>query len=179
MRKTLSTILGFSLLATLLAACGNGGGLSTSSILGGGNSSAPPAPKPVTASERALFVGATVARAQRCGFVFDPEQVRANFIAAESQAGTPPEQVQKVTREFDFTRKSVLDSAVKDETYCTEGRTRDVKAALGRQLAGDFNTPQRRPEVDVSWHEHQTKRDTLKGEEIFDRSARPNRGMDQ
>lgn len=177
MRQIFSTILGLGLVATLLAACGNSGGLSTSSILGSG-SSTPPAPKPVTASDRALYVGATVARAQRCGFVFDPEQVRANFISAESQAGTPADQVQKVTREFDFTRKSVLDSAAKDETYCTEVRTREVKAALGRHLAGDFSPPQRRPQVDVSWHEHQTKRDTFKGEDVFERSGRPNRAMD-
>lgn len=177
MRQILSMILGLGLLATTIAACGNSGGLSTSSILGGG-SSAPPAPKPVTASDRALYVGATVARAQRCGFIFDPEQVRANFIAAEAQAGTPPDQVQKVTREFDFTRKSVLDSTVKDETYCTEGRAREVKAALGRQLAGDYSPPQKRQVMDVSWHEHQARRDTFKGEDVFERSGRPNRAMD-
>lgn len=177
MRQKIATILGLGLIATLTSACGNSGGLSTSSILGGG-SAAPPAAKPVTATDRALYVGATVARAQRCGFIFDPEQVRANFIAAEAQSGAPPDQVQKVTREFDFTRKSVLDSTVKDETYCTEGRTREVKAALGRQLAGDFSPPQRRPQVDVSWHEHQARRDTFKGEDVFERSGRPNRAMD-
>lgn len=164
-------ILALGSLATVVAGCGNGGGLSTSSIMGG--SSAPAGPKPVTASERALYVGANVARAQRCGFVFDPEQVRANYLSAEAQTGTPPDQVQKVTKEFDYTRQNVLAAVVKDDTYCTEGRNREVKAALTRYLAGEFNPPQRQQALDVKWNEHQAQRGTFKGEDVFDRANKP------
>ena len=108
MRDKTSTILCLLGLAGMLAGCGIGSSLSTGSVLGGSQTAAAPAPKPISPSERALYVGATVARAQRCGFYFEPEQVKASYIAAESQAGTPPEIVQKATKEFDFTRQSIL-----------------------------------------------------------------------
>lgn len=172
MRDKTSTILCLLSLAGMLAGCGIGSSLSTGSVLGGSQTAAAPAPKPISPSERALYVGATVARAQRCGFYFEPEQVKASYIAAESQAGTPPEIVQKATKEFDFTRQSILAAAAKDEAYCTEGRTREVKAALNRQLAGDFNPPQKRQDVNIGLFDHQ-KREVFKGDDVFERAAKP------
>ena len=98
--------------------------------------------------------------------------MRANYLAAEQQAGTPPELLQKVTREFDFTRQSVLASAAKDDTYCTEGRTREVKAALTRQLAGDFNPPQQRQQVNVGLFDHQKRDKPFDGQKVFDASQK-------
>lgn len=164
-------ILAAASLAGLLSACGAGSSLTTSSIMGSGKSEPAP-PKPVTASDRALYVGANVARAQRCGFFFDPEQLRANYLAAEQAAGTPPDLLQKVTREFDFTRQTVLAAAAKDDGYCTEGRNREVKAALTRQLAGDFNPPQRRQELNVGWFEHQRREQSFDGNKVFDASQK-------
>lgn len=137
----IGTLLLFALLGTA-AGCGSNSGpsLMTGSLFGSGDKVAEaPAPKPVTPSERALQVATTTARAQRCGFVFDPEQLRSNYLAAEAQAGTPPDQIQRVTKEFDTLRGSVAKVISADDAYCTEGRTREVKASLTRHLAGDFN----------------------------------------
>lgn len=178
MRDILIPTLTVACLAGLLAGCGAGSSLTTGSLFGGGDKIEPSqaqAPKPVTPSERALYVAATVARAQRCGFYFEPEQVKASYLAAESQAGTPPELMQKVTREFEFTRQSIITAAAKDEAYCTEGRTREVKAALNRHLAGDFNPPQKRQDLNVGWYEHQSKREVFNGEAVFDKSQKQNR----
>ncbi|HKB23377.1 MAG TPA: hypothetical protein VKC99_11420, partial [Methyloceanibacter sp.] len=40
-------------------------------------------------------VGWTSARASYCGFVFNPDQLRADFLASEQRLGTPPDQMQK------------------------------------------------------------------------------------
>lgn len=156
------------LVAAALAGCSLGNGLTTGSLSGAGG---PPEVKPVTPSDRALYVSATVARAQRCGFYFDPDQVRASYLAAEAQAGTPPETVQKITREFDFTRQSITAAAAKDDAYCTEGRSREVKAALNRQLAGDFNPPQKR-EVNIGLFDHQRRDQPFDGQKVFDASQK-------
>ena len=102
-----------------------------------------------------------------------PSRCGRSYLATEAQSGTPPDQVQKVTKEFDYTRQNVLAAVVKDDTYCTEGRNREVKAALTRYLAGEFNPPQRQQALDVKWNEHQAKRETFKGEDVFDRAQRP------
>lgn len=175
MRDNLLLILSVFGLAGLVAGCGAGNSLTTGSLMGGGQKAEPSqaqAPKPVTPSERSLYVAATVARAQRCGFYFEPEQVKASYLAAEQQAGTPPDLMLKVTREFDFTRQSIVTAAAKDDGYCTEGRTREVKAALTRHLAGDFNPPQRKQELNIGLFDHQSKRDVLDGEKVFDRSGK-------
>jgi hypothetical protein len=175
MRTHISSILsGLALAAATVAVggCGAGSGLSTGSLIGGPAASAAAGPKPVTASDRALYVAANVARAQRCGFYFDPEQVKANFVAAEQQAGTAPEVMPKVIKEYDFTRQSVLAGTANDPAYCTEGRTREVKAVLTRQLAGDFNPPQKRQDVNVGWFDHQKQNAPLDGNKVFDSSSK-------
>lgn len=168
MRYQTALILITSGLAVLLAGCGAGSSLTTGSLMGGSGSSQPAAGKPITPTDRALHVGATVARAQRCGFVFDPEQVRASFFAAEQQAGATPDVLQKVQKEFDFTRQSILTAIAKDDAYCTEGRNREVKAALNRQLAGDFSPPRPRQQVEVGLFEHQKRNEAFDGNKIFD-----------
>lgn len=172
MRQDIILILAAMGLAGTLAGCGAGSSLTTGSLVGGSGAGQPAAPKPVTASDRALHVGATVARAQRCGFVFDPEQVRASYFAAEQQAGAAPDVLQRVQKEFDFTRQNVLAAIAKDDAYCTEGRNREVKAALNRQLAGDFDPPRARAQVNVGWFDHQKRSDELDGNKLFDASQR-------
>lgn len=172
MRDKLLMILAAFALAGLIAGCGAGNSLTTGSLTGSGQK-AEAAPKPVTPSDRSLYVAATVARAQRCGFYFEPEQVKANYLAAEQQAGTPPDLMQKLTREFDQTRQAIVTAAAKDEDYCTERRTSDVKAALTRHLAGDFNPPQRRQEVNVGLFDHQSKGKAFDGEAVFEKAGRP------
>ena len=175
MRTTIVTSLAVTGLVAALGGCGSGNSLTTGSLFGSGSGpdqAAAPAPKPITPSERALYVGASVARAQRCGFFFNADEVKTNYLASEEQAGTAPDVIAKVTKEFDFTRQSVLAAAAKDETYCTEGRNREVKAALTRQLAGDFSPPRAREDVNISLFDHQKRNQPLNGERIFDQSQR-------
>ena len=62
---------------------------------------------------RPIQVGWTSARATHCGFIFDPDQLRSNYLASEAQAGATPEQMQKIVRAYDYTRESTL-ASIKD-----------------------------------------------------------------
>ena len=82
--------------ALLLAGCGSSS-LTTASLTGGGAqpaqaAAAPAAPPPSDPTSRALQVGATSARAVRCGFYFDPARLKASFLASEMATGalSPP-----------------------------------------------------------------------------------------
>jgi hypothetical protein len=88
---------------------------------------------------RPIQVGWTSARASHCGFVFDPDQLRADFLAAEERVGTPPDQMQKIEKAYDYTRASVLSSIKDDPGYCTKDRTAAIRSDLNRYLTGDFS----------------------------------------
>jgi hypothetical protein len=88
-------------------------------------------------------VGWTSARASYCGFVFNPDQLRADFLASEQRLGTPPDQMQKVERAYDYTRQSVLDKIKDDPNYCNKERTAAIRADLNRYLVGDFSAAAR------------------------------------
>ena len=92
---------------------------------------------------RPTQVAWTSARASHCGFIFDPARLRANYMAAEMQAGNPPEQMEKIERAYDYTLQSVTD-IIKDELrYCSPERTAAIRIDLNRYLAGDY-TPSAR-----------------------------------
>jgi hypothetical protein len=172
----LVTAIAIAALAATLGACSLGNGLSTGSILGGqtnaGAAAVPPPPPPVTPLDRALQVAATSARAERCGFNFSPDKLRGNFLAAEAaQGGAPTDLAQK----YDYTRKSVVAVAAADEGYCTEARTRVIKADLGRHLAGDYAPPPRKAEVAAGWFDTSPgyrQRETVNPELLDDRDAK-------
>jgi hypothetical protein len=86
-----------------------------------------------------IQVGWTSARASHCGFFFNPDQLRADFLAAEERVGTPPDQMQKIEKAYDYTRASVLSSIKDDSGYCTKDRTAAIRRDLNRYLAGDFS----------------------------------------
>jgi hypothetical protein len=88
---------------------------------------------------RPIQVGWTSARASYCGFIFDPNQLRADFLAAEERVGTPPDQMQKIEKAYDYTRASVLSSIKNDPGYCTKDRTAAIRRDINRYLAGDFS----------------------------------------
>lgn len=130
-----------ALAAAVLAGCSGPSGISTSALLSG-DAQAKPGDVVATGNDptsRAIQVGATSARARKCGFNFDPVKLKANFLAAETRAGTPPDQVQKADREYDYIANRVTTEIARDQTYCSEDRTRTVKTDLGRHLAGDFS----------------------------------------
>lgn len=140
--------------ALLLAGCSGSGGLTTAALTSGGGqetaqaapvSSAPAGPPPSDPTSRAVQVGATSARAARCGFYFDPEKLKANFLAAEMAQGAGPEQLQKIEREYEYVRLSVAKKIADEANYCDKLKTKEIKEDLNRHLAGDF-TPRPKKE---------------------------------
>lgn len=87
---------------------------------------------------RPTQVGWTSARATRCGFVFSPQQLRANYLSAESAYGYSPQQMQKIEKAYDYTRESVLLTINDDPTYCNKDRLDAIRDDLNRYLAGDY-----------------------------------------
>ena len=92
---------------------------------------------------RPIQVGWTSARASHCGFVFNPDQLRANFMAAEARAGATPDQMQKIESAYDYTLTSVRATIADDLAYCNKERTAAIRQDLNRYLAGDY-TPSAR-----------------------------------
>jgi len=99
--------------------------------------------KPDDPLARPTQVGWTSARATRCGFIFSPEQLRANYLAYESGFGYSPQEMAKIEKAYDYTRESVLSSISDDTHYCTKARLDAVRVDLTRYLAGDY-TPSAR-----------------------------------
>jgi hypothetical protein len=87
---------------------------------------------------RPIQVGWTSARASHCGFVFNPDQLRSDFLAAEIRSGIPQEQMKKIAQAYDYTRESVLATIKDDLRYCNKGRTAAIRRDLNRYLAGDY-----------------------------------------
>ncbi len=92
---------------------------------------------------RPIQVGWTSARASHCGFIFDPAQLRANYLAAEARSGKTPDEMQKIERAYDYTRESVTHTIKDDLNYCTNERTAAIRRDLTRYLSGDY-TPSAR-----------------------------------
>lgn len=138
------TCVAATLTAGLLAGCA-GSGLTTGSLLSGSSASqvAAPTPPVATPTDRALQVAATSARAVKCGYYFDASKLKAAYIASEAQSGAAPDQMQRIEREFDAARGAVVNQIAKNPDYCSDERTREIKADLTRHLAGDY-TPSRK-----------------------------------
>lgn len=133
-----------AILALALAGCGSSAPkISTASVLGSdGASQAQPLPeKPVTPEQRAAQVGATSARAEKCGYVFDPAKLRATYIASEIQGGAAPDQMVKVEKSYDTIKDAVSKAIAGDASYCNANKTKQIKADLTRHLAGDYSPP--------------------------------------
>lgn len=180
--RRLTVILMFPALAAALGACGLGQGLSTGSVLGGSqaNAGAGSVPPPVTPIDRVTQVAATSARAERCGFNFNPDRLRASYLASETATpGAPAD----LTQRYDVTRKAVIGALVSDEGYCTEGRTKAIKADLARHLAGDYAPTQKRQDVaNDGWFSPQTpayrQRETVNPEILNDPTAKKTKRID-
>lgn len=88
---------------------------------------------------RTLQVARIAARAQRCGFNFDPQRLKSNFMASEgAQPGADAAELGKLDHIYDSAFNGTLKATSKTEDYCTELRSAHIKAELGRHLAGDF-----------------------------------------
>lgn len=134
------------LLTVGLAGCSGGGGVSTASILGGeaaptpAVAAVPAASKP---SDRAFQAGSVTARAAKCGYNFDAEQLRAAYLAHETGLGASNEEIAQLTQVYNVAHNGVLKAASEDPDYCSDRRTNEIKSDLGRLLAGDFEPPRR------------------------------------
>jgi hypothetical protein len=139
-------------LVVALGACSSGNPLTTSTLLGGGSTEkTPAAPSPETPTDRAIFTGTTSARAQRCGYVFDPAAVRQGYLAFETQQGVAPDVLAKVEKSYDYTVASISKTITANEDYCTDAQTAVIKRDLTQVLAGNYSAPDKKPMPNVGW----------------------------
>lgn len=88
---------------------------------------------------RTLQVSRIAARAQRCGFNFDPQRLKTSLIASEaSQPGVDVAELGKLDQVYTSAFNGTLKAVSKDPDYCTEARNAHIKTELARHLAGDF-----------------------------------------
>jgi hypothetical protein len=141
-KAPLSTLV--SLGAVLLAGCSNGGtqpGLSTASILGEAPASASgdrPGIRRDDPMAKPVQVAWTSARAEKCGFNFDPARLKANYIASEQRAGADPARLATLDKSYDMTVAKIKSTIGNAETYCTDRNAAAIKSDLTRHLAGNF-----------------------------------------
>jgi hypothetical protein len=127
---------GLLVVATGLAGCGGSG----AGLLTGATAAAPDAPETLKNDDpqaRPIAVAWTSARAQRCGFHFDPAKLRASYLAYEA-GQSPPDQLAKLEKTYDSTFKAIRARVGSDPEYCTDYKSADIKKDLTRHLAGDF-----------------------------------------
>ena len=171
MRDSIHSLILITVVSGLLAGCGASAGMSTGSLFGASNTNAPP--KPVTPMDRTIYVASTTAKAQRCGYYFDPVQLKSNYLASETQAGLAPADLQKLSQAYDKVHKQISVSAGASENYCNSGVNHQVKAALNRQLAGDFTPPSSKPKVGPTLFDKLNQGGQEKkfdGQDVFDRA---------
>lgn len=136
------------IVAVGVTGCSEGSSLSTSSIFGGGSSAALPQVAPVaTPASRALQVGGTAARATKCGYNFDANKLRSNYLAYEATQAPGADQSQTVAT-YDTAYNGVSKAAGSQSGYCSEGKTKEIKMALTRHLAGDYSPDPPKPKDD-------------------------------
>lgn len=141
MMRNLTAQLGVCLMSLGLVGCNAGPLLQTGSISSTPIDAKPVAAKPVTPAERALHVAATSTRAKKCGFFFEPETLKANFLAAEAARGITPDELSQAEKTYVYTSKSIALKIPNAEAYCTKERTASIKTSLTAALAGNFEPP--------------------------------------
>jgi hypothetical protein len=145
MTSTFPWLASALLAAALSSGCSGGSGL-----LGGGVELPSDAPTMINNADpmaRPVQVAWTSARAQRCGFNFDPHKLKANYLAYETRQGTPREQLPKIEQTYDTTFQNVSGKVSADPGYCTDRKSADIKGDLNRHLAGDYTPNLPKPKV--------------------------------
>ncbi|MBS0240719.1 MAG: hypothetical protein JSS20_00990 [Proteobacteria bacterium] len=141
--------VGCACLALTLAACSGSNPLTTGTLLGGSSSKEGAPLPPESPIDRAKHVGTTSARAQRCGYVFDPATLRSNYVGTEQQQGAAGDQLAKVEKAYDLAFTAESKTIAGDADYCSDGMTSRIKKDLNQVLAGDYSSP-KKSAVDVS-----------------------------
>jgi hypothetical protein len=131
--------------AGLGAGCGNG----ASGLLTGSTPAAADAPGTLNNDDpaaRPIAVAWTSARAQRCGFYFDPAKLRSSYLAFEArQSG--PDQLAKAEKAYDSTFQSIRQRVASEPDYCSDAKSANIKKDLTRHLAGDFRADFPKPKA--------------------------------
>ncbi len=155
--------------AVLLAGCGSAKlpSLTTGSV----SQSAQPTPTVDDPLARAVEVGVTSAQAEKCGYFFDPQQLRANYLAAEAQRTAAPATLHKVETAYDFARLRVTRQIAKAEGYCSKAKTAQIRSSLNRYLAGDFQSVRKRQvaqQTGFGWFDNEPSGKVFNLESIHD-----------
>jgi hypothetical protein len=132
--------------ALALSACGNSGaktgsGLSTASILGEAPAAASGESPGITKADpmaRPVQVAWTAARAEKCGFNFDGNRLKTNYLAFEQAQGADAAKLGNITKSYDMTMIKIKGSLASQEGYCTDKKSALIKADLQRHLAGNY-----------------------------------------
>jgi hypothetical protein len=135
-----------ALVATALAGCSGATGLTTGSLFGSEEKAVKAAPvndPPM----RAFQVGTVSARAIKCGFNFDPAKLKTNYLAYERTL-SPTVDLGKIEKIYDVSFNGVAKAVAGETDYCTNEKTKTIKADLARHLAGDYtpSPPPKKPE---------------------------------
>jgi hypothetical protein len=133
-----------ALVATALTGCSAASSLTTGSILGGPSKPTGVDPGSVNdPTNRAFQVGTVSAKAIKCGFNFDPAKLKNNYLTYERTLA-PGTDLSKVERIYDVSFNGVAKAVAGEADYCSDEKTKAIKADLTRHLAGDY-TPTMRP----------------------------------
>ncbi|ODA68908.1 hypothetical protein A7A08_00742 [Methyloligella halotolerans] len=87
---------------------------------------------------RPVQVAWTSARASRCGFIFEPAQLRANYLAQMQRLGTPAAEYRRIEEAYDYTYQSVTETVRGQRGYCTKEKTDAIRNDLNQYIAGNF-----------------------------------------
>jgi hypothetical protein len=136
--------ISLALVAVALTGCSGASSLTTGSILGGPEK--PKAADPGSINDptnRAFQVGTVSAKAIKCGFNFDPAKLKNNYLGYERTLA-PGTDLAKVEHIYDVSFNGIAKAVAGETDYCSEEKTKTIKADLSRHLAGDY-TPAIRP----------------------------------
>ncbi len=132
-----ANILTVAFAAAFLGGCGASLPNMTGSLFGG---TTQPAAAKIPQNDnvaRAMQVGGTAARAQKCGFNFDADKLRMQFLAAEG--ATAPADNTKTGQVYDSAYRGVAKAlSTRSEDYCSQAKTTVIKNALARHMTGDY-----------------------------------------
>jgi hypothetical protein len=134
-----------ALAATALAGCSGSSALTTGALLGDDK----PKPPLNDGPSRAFQVGTVSARAVKCGFNFDPGKLKQSYLSYERQQ-PGGQDTAKIERIYDVSFNGVAKAVAAEGEYCTDAKTKAIKADLTRHLAGDYtpNAPPPKQEED-------------------------------
>jgi hypothetical protein len=136
-----------ALIATVLTGCSAASSLTTGSILGGPSKPTGADPGSVNdPTNRAFQVGTVSAKAIKCGFNFDPAKLKNNYLTYERTLA-PGADLSKVEKIYDVSFNGVTKAVAGEADYCSDEKTKAIKADLSRHLAGDYTSIMRPKET--------------------------------